>query len=269
MTPPYRLVATDLDGTLLRSDGSLPAGTVEVLRHLRGRGVETVFVTARHPSAVLALDVPRSAVDLAIVCAGAAWYELPTGRFLHEQPLGPSVCAHLVHELRAAVPGVRFGWNTSEVPGDVVVEPGYFPAGTPAGWRTAATGSMDRPVLKLFARAPRGGERDFAAVADGLLLGRARIVHSTVGFVDLTRPDVSKVSALRALCSERGVSAAEVLAFGDAGADLEMLRWAGHGVAVANAEPEVRAVADAVAGDCDDEGVAAYVSACFHLEGLV
>ena len=93
--------------------------------------------------------------------------------------------------------------------------------------------------------------------------GRARIVHSAAGLVDIAAPEVSKLAAVRELCAERGIPPEEVIAFGGTAADMDMMRWAELGVAVANAEEQVRTVADAVAGSCDGEGVAGWLRSWF------
>ncbi|MGX4693674.1 HAD family hydrolase [Streptomyces sp. JNUCC 63] len=255
----YRLVATDLDGTLLRSDGTLSAFTLSVIAELRERGVETVFVTARHLSAVLALDVPYTAVREAVVCAGAAYCALPSGHVLESWLLTAEVARDIVEKVRATVPDIAFGWVVPDSTHDVTVEPHYFPDRTGPDWPVADTESIDQPLLKLFARAPHRTESAFVDSIAPLLVGRARIAHSTAGFVDLVAPGVSKSSALSSLCQARGFAADEVIAFGDTRADLDMLQWAGLGIAVDNAEPALLAVADMVIGHCNRDSVAAYL----------
>jgi hydroxymethylpyrimidine pyrophosphatase-like HAD family hydrolase len=74
---------------------------------------------------------------------------------------------------------------------------------------------------------------------------------------------VSKASTLEQLIDEEGLTASDVVAFGDMPNDVEMIAWAGHGVAVANAHPEVLAVADEVTGTNDADGVAEVLERLF------
>lgn len=255
----YRLIATDLDGTLLRSDGSLTATTLATLYTLRERGIETIFVTARHAGAVVKLPGAGSVVSEAVVCAGAACCELSSGHIRTASSLHPDTAAQIVADIRAAVPGTKFGWVTAQLPDDLSVEPDYFPPGAERDWPVGDVDAVKAPILKLFARSPKHWQGDFVRAVAGELGARASIAHSTAGLVDIASPGVSKLAALRALCAERRIPAHAVIAFGDTAADLAMLRWAGSGVAVANAEREVREAADAVAGSCDAEGVAGWL----------
>ncbi len=107
------------------------------------------------------------------------------------------------------------------------------------------------------------------------LLKRAREVcgdlaefsHSNAAdtLLEISAAGVSKATALARLCDERGIDRKHVIAFGDMPNDLPMLAWAGHGVAVANAHPEVIAAADEVTASNDDGGVARVLERLFGL----
>lgn len=264
-----RLVATDLDGTLLRSDGTLSDRTLDVLGQLRTRGIETVFVTARHSTAVLRLGVPASLVPQAIVCVGAGRLGLADGEVTHCRQLDTGVLRPLVDRLREAVSGIAFGWVTASTSDDLTVEAAYFLNGRRTDLPQGDARRIERPVLKLFARSPEGlyAGNAFAESVSKVLDGDARIAHSAAGFVDLVHPKVSKQAALEELCAEQGIAAHEVVAFGDTAADLPMLAWAGHGVATGNADDVVRQGADEITNGCDEDGVALSLSAHFGLTG--
>jgi hydroxymethylpyrimidine pyrophosphatase-like HAD family hydrolase len=83
--------------------------------------------------------------------------------------------------------------------------------------------------------------------------------------VEISAAGVTKASGLAWLCDREGIDPADVLAFGDMPNDLPMLAWAGHAVAMANAHPAVREVADEVTLSNDEDGVAAYLAATFDL----
>ena len=104
-----------------------------------------------------------------------------------------------------------------------------------------------------------------AALLDVELLA---VTHSAPGMalVEMSRPDVNKASTLEHFAASHGISAAEVVAFGDMPNDLEMIHWAGTGVAVGSGHPTLVGAADLVAGACDDDGVAQVIEHLLTLD---
>ena len=123
------------------------------------------------------------------------------------------------------------------------------------------------PAVKLLARA---GEQDpdaFAELIAAAVAGLAEATHSSSsGLVEISAAGVTKAAGLAWYCDRLGVTAADVLAFGDMPNDVPMLTWAGRGVAVANAHPAVLAVADEVTTANTEDGVAAYLEKIFGLD---
>jgi len=116
---------------------------------------------------------------------------------------------------------------------------------------------LDRPAAKLLARHPRMACDELLALAVEVLDGQVAVTSSSKeALLEISAPGVTKASALAALAARAGIPAAEVVAFGDMPNDLPMLAWAGRAVAVANAHPEVLAVADEVTASNDEDGVA-------------
>jgi HAD superfamily hydrolase (TIGR01484 family) len=257
----FRLVALDLDGTLLRPDGSVSARTRDVLRQVRAQGVRLVFVTARPPRSVRVLVRPLEAGGLAVCCNGALVYDLDRETVVARWPLVAAVARELVGALRAAAPGVCFAveYDTGYAceAGYAAMAPGVIgPSGIAPATMDDALALCATPVAKLIARHPELGVEALLVLATGVVGERAQATHSGGPFVEVSAAGVDKAAALAVLCAELGVQAASVVAFGDALNDLPLLRWAGHAVAVANAHPEVRAVADEVAPSNQDDGVA-------------
>jgi HAD superfamily hydrolase (TIGR01484 family) len=119
-------------------------------------------------------------------------------------------------------------------------------------------------VVKLLARHEELGSDELLAAARAAVGAGATLTHSSNdGLLEISAADVSKASGLASLAAELGVPAAETVAFGDMPNDLPMLAWAGHGVAVANAHPEVLAAADEVTASNDDDGVAEVLARWF------
>ncbi|GAA1715708.1 HAD family hydrolase [Isoptericola hypogeus] len=275
MTLP-RLVATDLDGTLLRSDGTVSERTRRALGAAEAAGVEVVFVTARPPRWLDALAHCVGGHGRVICLGGAAVWDLADGRALEVHGIDDDVVGPLVADLRAAVPGVALAAERVDGP---AFDP-WFPVGEPdlpARLRAVpleeALADGGGPVTKLLAVRPGTPTQGFGVVQRGhvddaaqdaffeqvrsVVPGRAELHFSgAAGLAELLAPGVTKDVALARWCDRLGIDARDVWSFGDMPNDLPMLRWAGRGHAVANAHPEVLACADAVVASNDDDGVA-------------
>ncbi|HEX6471428.1 MAG TPA: Cof-type HAD-IIB family hydrolase [Streptosporangiaceae bacterium] len=255
---PPRLVATDLDGTIVRSNGTVSARTVAALSRVEKAGSTLVLVTGRPPRWMG--DIAR-AVDhhgLAICANGALVYDLHTESVVEQYLIPVVALREAVDRLRSELPDLGFA---VEYPDGIVYESCY----DRVGWDRRATvgGLADgealfaRPCAKLLARHP-------SADADELLKRAVRTVGDIVTpthsngtrLLEISARGVSKATTLARLCAQRGVPAADVVAFGDMPNDLPMLAWAGRSYAVANAHPDVLAAVPRHAPSNDDDGVA-------------
>jgi Cof subfamily protein (haloacid dehalogenase superfamily) len=254
-----RLVATDLDGTLLRSDGSISRRTGEVLRAVEALGVGVVFVTARPPRW---LDPLADAVggDGTVISANGAFdYDVRSRRVTAAYPLDRALVRELVADLRAALPGIGF---SAELTDGVHTEPDYpelHPRWVPAGLVPAPIDDLpaEAVVGKLLARTEHLPDDDVIPRVAEIIGDRALVQHSgTGGLAEISAPGVTKAAGLVRWCDRLGIDAADVWAFGDMPNDVPMLEWAGTAWAVANAHPEARAAADRVCPSNDDDGVA-------------
>ncbi|MGC4853662.1 HAD family hydrolase [Micromonospora sp. DT4] len=265
-----RLVATDIDGTLIRDDHTISPRTADMLARLTARDTPVVLVTGR-PVRWLQLVYDQLAEPLPAVCAnGAVVYDPVRDEVLRADPLAPQHLAEVAERLRAEVPGIRFAVeimdsrqmrHETDYPLRWDVDPdGIRPVETPEEL-------LSLPAVKLLARA---GEQDpdaFVALVGAAVAGLAEATHSSSsGLVEISAAGVTKAAGLDWYCDRLGMSAADVLAFGDMPNDVPMLSWAGRGVAVANAHPAVLAVADEVTGTNSEDGVAAYLEKVFGVE---
>jgi Cof subfamily protein (haloacid dehalogenase superfamily) len=261
-----RLVASDLDGTLLRSDGTLDPRTKRALEHVREAGGDVVICTARPTRWMRPLAQALGVGAISICANGGVVWDLHGESVLASSPLEPEVLREIVALLSSSLPGGS--WAVERTTG-FAREPGYL-----TRWPVpddAVMGAADvlvrEPAVKLLLRHDQ-------FLAD-ILLERAREVvghlaelshsNSADHLLEISALGVSKASALARLCSERAIDAHEVIAFGDMPNDLPMLRWAGHGVAVANAHPDVLAAADEVTAGNDEAGVAVVLERVFAL----
>jgi Cof subfamily protein (haloacid dehalogenase superfamily) len=250
-----RLIASDLDGTLLRSDDSVSERTLEALARTVEAGIRFVLVSARSPD-WLAPEAARLGLDgIGICCNGALVYDYEAERVLIHRPLEPETVRELVHGLRREAPGVVFG---CERPSGFVAEPAYRPIFRPPDSipRADALAFLSEPVTKLVLQHPELSQPELHAIAGSFGGGKIEACYSGAGLVEIAAAGVTKGSALAELCEELGIASSETIAFGDMLNDISMLACAGRGIAVANAHRELLAVADEVTASNDEDGVA-------------
>jgi hypothetical protein len=253
-----QLVATDLDGTLLRSDGSVSDRTRRALRRTVEAKVRVTLVTARAPRWLQEiLDDLQLGSGYAVCSNGAIVYDFARDAPYLHRALPAHVSARIVDKLRATAPGVAFAAECESV---TFREPHYVPLWpTPGmeGPRPDALDFVDVPVSKLIVQHPHLSQSELFELVAGICGEDATATISGEVLVEVSAAGVTKAYALAALCEELAVDAGSVLAFGDMPNDIPMLQWAGHGVAVENAHPDVIAIADEVTASNDDDGVAA------------
>lgn len=264
-----RLIATDLDGTLLRDDKSVSPRTVAALAAAEKAGIEVFFVTGRPARWMDVVSAHVHGHGLAICGNGAAVVDLHGGpgkhRFVKVRELPRENALDAVRLLRQAAPGTvyaveqTYGFHQEpaypklhmEVPDDLLpAEEILAPGG-----RAAA-----EPVLKILAFHPELDPDAFLALARLALGDRANVTRSSPSaLLEISGPDVSKASTLALCCAERGISHEEVVAFGDMPNDVEMLTWAGRSYAMGNAHPDVVAAASGRTVANNDDGVAVVI----------
>ncbi len=266
MTLP-RLVATDLDGTLVRSDGTVSAATREVLATLDDRGVPVVIVTARPIRWMDDLWPIVGRHGLVVVSNGAAVVEVADGtaRTVRDvQGLEVEAGLELVEAIRNAAPEASFAVECESglVRDPTYVETERFPAGSPVGDLVEL---WTEPALKLLVKYAAPDPEDFRRrVTDAV--GEQAIATWTVdGLVEISAAGVTKATALARVAEALGVPAQHAVAFGDMPNDLPMLAWAGTSYAMANGHPDVQAAADQVAPANDEDGVARVLAGLFNL----
>ncbi|HYZ76123.1 MAG TPA: Cof-type HAD-IIB family hydrolase [Gaiellaceae bacterium] len=250
-----RLAAIDLDGTLLRPDHSISERSRAALARARDAGIRVVLVTARGPRTVRVLAAEAGLDGSAICSNGAIALDLSSGQVVRTRTLAVEVAARLVRELRSRLPGILFAVESEEI----ALEPGFAAWGwePPAGTRYAdGLELVAEPVAKLIVRHEEHALEAVAEAARELAGDEAAVTIAGPWTVEIATAGVSKAAALAELCEELEIDQAAVVAFGDYPNDVPMLEWAGHAVAVANAHPDVLAVADEVTASNEEDGVA-------------
>lgn len=273
--PAPLFVASDVDGTLLTPMDRVSPRTRAVIQRMVRQG--TVFTLASgRPARWLLPVVEQLPVSPVLVCAnGAVIFDSAADRILHVHALQPEVIAYVMDVASAAgeaVGGVGFaveraGRSAFDAEDELfAVEADYDHA-----WLSdehcvqSRTELAAAPVVKLLVRHPLlTSSQLFKVIAPHI---DPELAHATYswegGLVEVSAPGVSKRSALEGLARDLGVSAQESVVFGDMPNDLEMLTWAGLGVAMGNAPADVRAAANYVTADNQHDGVAQVLETWF------
>lgn len=254
-----RLVASDLDGTIVRPDGTMSRRTVGVLTRCQEQGVDVVFVTGRPMRWMAPVVEATGHRGLAIVGNGAVVYDLGTEQPVATRALTTDAVHAVVTALREVLPQATFSLETLT---GYRREPAFMPHHEAA--QEAMAGSIaelladDPVVLKVLCRDETSTADPMLALARPALARIAEPVHSDArgSMLEIAALGVSKASTLAALAGERDIGPAEVVAFGDQPNDVPMLRWAGVGYAMADGHPEALAAADRIAPPCAQDGVA-------------
>lgn len=258
---PLRLVATDLDGTIVRTDGTVSDRTRAAFAGAERAGVGVVLVTGRPPRWMHTMAEDTGHRGLAILSNGAIVYDLHEERIIEQHPLDPATASEVVAALREELPGLVFAVERG---GRFGHEPAWIPRyALPDGVLVADVEELlEEPMVKLLARHDELSGDEMVARARVVVGEAATVTHSgvgTSGMLEISGPGVTKASALARLAAQLGTGPEGTVAFGDMPNDLPMLAWAGHSVAVANAHPEVQVLADEVTASNDDDGVALVV----------
>lgn len=255
-----RLVASDLDDTLLNRDWEISAGNIQAIHRAVAQGTKFTLATGRMAVASrkyarqLGLDVPIITYHGALV----------------EQALSGEVLYRKVIPIDLAVGIVEYLLK-NKIHVQLFMKDRVFVA--KANKLSETYGKMtgvvveETDILPLLGKEPEGLEK-ILCILDGeaavekteelrrTYAGRLHFTSSQAHFFDMTHPEVNKGQALQALADGWGIAREEVMAVGDSLNDKEMIRYAGIGVAMGNAHPEIKKIADYITSSNNEDGVA-------------
>jgi hydroxymethylpyrimidine pyrophosphatase-like HAD family hydrolase len=249
-----RLVALDIDGTVVDRNGLLPRAVAAAVDLVVQARIPVVLSTGRswHGTKPLfeELGLPRGST----VCSnGAVIVRYPPQEIIKAITFDPRPVITQVEEFAPgsliAVEEIGRGYRLNDrfpdddLTGELIIED--------------AEQLSSRPVTRVIVRDPTRSEEEFVALARHLGLHGVTYFVGWSAWLDIAPDGVNKATALAEVAAGFGVSAADVLAFGDGRNDIEMLRWAGRGVAIGDAPDEVKAAADDVTESIDEDGPAA------------
>jgi Cof subfamily protein (haloacid dehalogenase superfamily) len=254
---PYRLIATDLDGTLLRSDHSVSPRTREALAAVTAAGAAHIVVTGR------AVPWTRHVLDdlgydgLAVCGQGAQVYDAGARRLLTTVTLDRQLAGLALAKIEAEAGPLYLAASRDGLDGEVLVGPGYEVQGPlPATPFTDAADLWTAPLNKLYVQHPTLSDDELAEVAHRAAGGFVTVTMAGEGIVELLPLGLSKATGLSLAARRLKLKATDTIAFGDMPNDLPMFAWASYGVAMSNAHEELKSVADEVTASNDEDGIA-------------
>jgi len=262
------LVVFDVDGTLVDWDGNVSTSTASTLAKLREMRVPIALATGRPLSiAQLTLDHVGGA-DWMACGNGSVLFDVASGIRLRDRYLPDHIVEPLVRSLRRELPGVGFAIELSDT---MIEEEGFArrvpeePTVAPVADVLVALHDAQSPVRRLIPFHDDFDQRldELAAIVGRFVDGRCQVQFGGLPIIDVSPVGDHKAAAMQVLIEHLGIEVSDVVAFGDGSNDIEMLHWAGIGVAMGNAGPLVQSVADVVTASIDGLGIADYFAALF------
>lgn len=261
---PIRLIALDIDGTLIGDDHDIGPRTLAAVAAAMERGVAVSLITGRMVSSamrfarVLGLTGPVVGYQGGLIRAMPELDSRRLGRLLLHTPIQPDVAREIVlwtrdHGLDPHVNHLERFILRADDPG--ADDYSAF-MGARAELVPDLLEAITHPVTKVLAVGEPPVPVEAAPIARAQFEGRADVTISHPRFLEFIAPGVSKGRAVRWLARRLRIPLAATLAIGDQWNDLEMLAEVGHGTAMPSAPAEVRAVARYVAPPLEDEGAA-------------
>ncbi|MFL4906313.1 HAD family hydrolase [Streptomyces sp. MMS24-I2-30] len=263
--PAFSLVATDLDGTLLRGDDTLSDRSLAVLARVARAGARHLVVTGRPAPRVRPLLDRLGGEGLAVCGQGAQVYDAGADRLLWSVTLDRELAETALGKIEAEVGQVYAAVDQDGVDGLTLIEPGYLmPHPTLPAVRVERRDDLwCAPISKVLLRHPALSDDELAATARSVVGSLANVTMSGPGTVELQPCGITKATGLALAAEHLRLGADRAVAFGDMPNDIPMFRWAAYGVAMEGAHPELKAVADEITTSNEDDGVAVVLERLF------
>jgi Cof subfamily protein (haloacid dehalogenase superfamily) len=259
VTPvPFRLVATDLDGTLLTPEETVSDRTRAALATATTAGAVHLVVTGRSAGWARPVLDQIGYTGVAVCSQGAQVYDAGAHRLLTSMTLDRRQAALALAKLTAEVGPPAVAASQDGLAGQILAHHGYRVANPELPVRRVTTVEelLAEPVSKLYVQHPELTDDQLVAVARRVAGDLVGVVMAGAGIVELLPLGLSKATGLAVAARRLGLRGADAIAFGDMPNDIPMFRWAAHSVAMADAHPEVLAVADEVTAGNAEDGVA-------------
>lgn len=249
LTP--RVIAVDLDGTLVPQSGGVPAGVAEAIERVQSAGAHVVAATGRSLSTTGYVAREAGMHDYAVVSNGAMIVTVDPEDVVEVQTFDAS---DLLRELSGLLSRATLAVERTD--GVFLTTRHFVDPGVALEIREVSLETLTaEPAVRVIVRSDEHLDAGLGSVLGHLDMHSIAFGITDVAWIDFGIKGVTKATGLQTLCGRLGVQAHEVLAIGDSMNDIEMLQWAGTSVAMGSARPEIQAMADHVTGAVPGAGV--------------
>jgi len=268
---PYALIATDLDGTLLRAGDTVSDRTRAALARAAGAGARHLVATGRPVPQVLPLLAELGYRGLAVCGQGAQVYDTVAGAMISSLRLDRDLAETAVGKIEAEVGAVFLAVNQSAADGLTLAEREYrMPHPTLPATRVAERVELwAEPINKVLVRHPVLSDEELVEAARDIVGDLVTVTMAGADTVEIQPFGVSKATGLAVAAEWLGLGPEDTIAFGDMPNDIPMFEWVAHGVAMANAHPELKSVADEITLSNEDDGIAVILERLYGKSGGV
>lgn len=265
--PDYKMVFSDIDGTLLNSDGKITKDTAEAIGKLDRMGVPFVLVSSRPPFGLWNLH-DELKLHAPVVCYGGS-FVAEEGKVLHEACLSSEMARYVLNTAAKHWPGICCTlsvidrWIVDDLHDPWVVQENRITGIIPTKGNVKQTLASGEKVYKMLCM----GEPEEISALDELLEREGKVTAncSKPIYLEITARGVCKSSAIDFLCKQNSISAGETVSFGDNFNDADMLSYTGLSFAMGNAPDEIKRIASCVTADHDHDGIARALEEVFGL----
>ena len=263
-----KLIATDLDGTIVSHKGVISQRTIDVFTRARDLGVHVFFVTGRPPRWMGEI---REAFGFgeAICCNGAMLYDLMNDAVLEEWMISVDEQLEVVRRMRIAMPEMSFAVESNDHYHREIAYVPKWDVGLDNVGVDKIEDAIKRPALKILGRCSNHEftSDEMVEVAHRELSDLVTVTHSTSrdSLIEISAFNVSKGTTLAMMAKRLGLTAEDCVSFGDNPNDFSMLQWCGRSFAMADGHPEGPLHAKGVAGPCEEDGVAIIIEQLLEL----
>nr|WSX50367.1 Cof-type HAD-IIB family hydrolase [Streptomyces sp. NBC_00974] len=255
---PYALVATDLDGTLLRAGDTVSDRSYAALAAARAAGARHIIVTGRPVPQVRHVLDGLGYTGLAVCGQGAQVYDAAAGLLLHSVSMDRELAEVALGKIEAEVGEVYAAVNQEGLDAEMLIGPGYrmWHPHLPTVRVARRCDLWASPINKVLLQHPRLSDDELTEAARSVVGDLVNVTMAGEHTVELQPPGIDKASGLAVAAELLDAAPSSTIAFGDMPNDIPMFAWSAHGVAMANAHRELVAVADEVTLSNESDGIA-------------
>jgi HAD superfamily hydrolase (TIGR01484 family) len=256
------LVASDVDGTLLDAMEQVSERTARAVDKVTASGTPFILVSGRPPRWIPKVAQAVGLTGYAVCANGAVLYDLGSDRVVSAHGLEPVLLGDVAHALEDVLPGIRLAVErpapaTPDGPAFLTESAYASPWGDGENFAVSRAEILGKTAVKLLVRHEGMTSEEMAVAARAVLDDAVTVTFSTSrGLIEISALGITKATGLAEAADLLSLDASSVVAFGDMPNDIEMLRWAGHGVAMANGHADVLAIADEITAPNVEDGVA-------------